>query len=148
MGETQSGCTQSRGKESNRLKLGQRIASNSYLHIERELTGPTARKSAQDAIEGSFAAPTVVRFAGCPIKTERHMGHGFAVFAHQRPDPFEVPAIGYKAAFQVQLCHRSDKFSEIRMKCWLATSEHDLLDAHRVARVSGHPRKEFKGKKV
>src|SRR6476659_3708724 len=98
MGKTKSGCSQARGKESNRFKLWNRIAANADLCIKRELTGPTAGKSAHDAIERPVAAPTIVLFAGGSIKAERHMSHSFAMIHDKRPNAIEMPAVGYKAA--------------------------------------------------
>jgi hypothetical protein len=76
------------------------------------------------------------------------MGHGFPILDQERPNTFEMPAVSHKAAFQIQPGDRSKKVPEIGVKRGLAPSEHDLFDAHRLARVPGHLSEEFNRKKV
>src|SRR6266508_1409168 len=135
MGATESRRAHAPRQKSNRLKLSHSIATNSHLRIERKAIGPTARKSAHDALKRSLAAPTIVRLARGAIKTERHMGQGFPMLDQERPDAFEMPAVGNTVAFQIQRRDCGKEFPELRMKRWLATSEHHLFDPHRVARV-------------
>ena len=67
---------------------------------------------------------------------------------HERPHALEMPAVRDEAARQGQLGHRRENLPELPVKRRLAAGEHDLLDAHRVARVPGDAGEEIDGKKV
>ena len=117
--------------------------------LKGKLAGPTARKSADDALEGSLCrasdrapravAPsrlndTCVTASRCSIRS----GH-----TRSKCHPLVT-----KLHCQGQLGHRRENVPELPVKRWLAAGEHDLLDAHRVARVPGDAGEEIDRKKV
>src|SRR4029453_519704 len=76
MSEAQARGSPASREEREPLQFSECVAADPDFQRERKRGRPTARKSADDALEGSVAAPLIVGLARRAIEAERYMGHG------------------------------------------------------------------------
>src|SRR4029453_16641455 len=148
MSEAQARGSQASREEREPLQFRECVAADPDFQRERKRGRPTARKSADDALEGSVAAPLIVGLARRAIEAERYMGHGLPSLDQERPHTVEMPPVGDKAACQGQVAYGCEQAAEPWVKRRLAAGEHDMFDGHQAAGAPGRASEEVDGKKV